>query len=271
MQKNSKNTKKKNFLSLIIPVFKQEKTIIKDLKQILEVVRTINCKNEIIVVIDGFLDKTKEKIEKSKLKVKCVGYKHNHGKGYAVRYGMSFAKGNIIAFIDSGMDLEPTSLIDLLEVLENNNADIVVGSKLHPLSKVSYPLPRVVMSIGYRSLVKLLFGLSVRDTQVGLKIYRRKVLEKVMPRLIVKRYAFDIEILAVSYYLGFKRIYEAPITLKFNSWSSVTTKNFWKVIGYMLWDTMAIYYRLKLLHYYDDDNKRKWLYDKELNFRVNIP
>ena len=271
MQKTLKNTKNKNFLSLIIPSYKQEKTIIKDLKQILETVKKINYKTEIIVVVDGFLDQTMDKIKKSKLKVKCIGYQHNHGKGYAVRYGISHAQGNLIAFIDAGMDLKPSSLIDLLEVLEKNNADIVVGSKLHPLSNVNYPLPRIILSMGYRYLVRFLFGLSIRDTQVGLKIYKRKVLEKVLPRLMVKRYAFDIEILAVSNYLGFKKIYEAPITLKFNSWSSVTSSHFWKVIGFLLLDTAAVYYRLKFLHYYDNHNKRKWLYDKELNFRVNIP
>ena len=119
-------------------------------------------------------------------------------------------------------------------------------------------------------LTRLLFGLNVRDTQVGLKLYRRVVLEDVLPRLLVKRFAFDIEILAVAWRLGYKRIYEAPVELEFSAASTITSRSFWTIIYRMLWDTLAVFYRLKIVHYYDDVNKRKWRYDPELNFRVNI-
>ena len=92
-----------------------------------------------------------------------------------------------------------------------------------------------------------------------------------LPRLLVKNYAFDIELLAVAYYLGYKRIYEAPIELDFTGVTSLTTKGFWQTIFLMLWDTVAVFYRLKLLRYYDTGNKRKWRYDPELNFRINLP
>ncbi len=266
-----KKNNKKQFLSLIIPSYKQEKTIIKDLKKILKVIKNLPYKSEIIVIIDGYIDRTKEKIKKAHLrKVRCIGYKHNHGKGYAVRYGMAHAKGDIIAFLDAGMDLSPEGLEALLDIFILDNADIVIGSKLHPNSEVTYPIQRKILSWGYRTFVKVFFGLSIKDTQVGLKVYKRKVLEKVLPRLLVKRYAFDIEILAVSHYLGFTRIYEAPIKLSFNSWSSITSRNFWSVVFRMMWDTLAVYYRLRILNYYNDNSKRKWQYDPELNFRINI-
>ncbi|HSW98078.1 MAG TPA: hypothetical protein VLF89_09705, partial [Candidatus Saccharimonadales bacterium] len=145
-----------------------------------------------------------------------------------------------------------------------------IGSKLHPGSKVNYPWQRKILSIGYRTVVKLLFGLSVRDTQVGLKLYKRKVLEDVLPRLLVKHHAFDIELLAVAYRLGYKRIIEGPVNIDFNNSSSITSKNFWKVVWLMMWDTVAVFYRMKILKYYDNGNNRKWRYDPELNFRVNV-
>jgi hypothetical protein len=132
-----------------------------------------------------------------------------------------------------------------------------VGSKLHPVSKVRYPFARLVLSWGYRTLVKILFGLSLRDTQVGIKLFRKKVIRDVLPRLLVKTYAFDIEILAVSYYLGYKRIYEAPIELDFAGMSSITSKSFWQVILHMLWDTLAVFYRLKIRRYYTGKNWEK--------------
>ncbi|MGH7246090.1 MAG: glycosyltransferase [Candidatus Levyibacteriota bacterium] len=258
-------------VSLIIPAYKQEKTIQKDIKQIKKTMSSIRFNYEIIVVVDGIIDNTFKNAQKlASQNIKIVGYKHNHGKGYAVRYGMANAKGNLIAFLDSGMDINPNGLSLILEDFTWRNADIIIGSKLHRLSKVKYPVQRKILSWGYRMITKSLFGLGVQDTQVGLKVFRRQVLEDVLPRLLVKRYAFDIEMLVVAYNLGYKRIFEAPIEITFSQWSSITSKNFLKLIILMLWDTLAVFYRLKILHYYSNENRRKWRYDPELNFRVNI-
>ncbi|HSW98159.1 MAG TPA: glycosyltransferase [Candidatus Saccharimonadales bacterium] len=266
------NEKNPRLVSLIIPVYKQEKTIEKDLTRIKDVMDQMRYPYEIIVVVDGELDNTEKNAKKVKApNILVTGYPHNHGKGHAVRFGMARSKGDIVAFIDAGMDINPNGLSMLLEHFEWYNADIIVGSKLHPVSKVQYPITRKILSWGYRFLVRVLFGLSIRDTQVGMKFFRRKVLEDVSPRLLVKTYAFDIEILAVSNYLGYNRIFEAPVELDFSGVSSITQKGFWNTIFHMLWDTMAVFYRLRILHYYDDKNNRKWKYDPELNFKVNLP
>ncbi len=159
----------------------------------------------------------------------------------------------------------------LLEHFRWYNADIIVGSKRHPASKVHYPLFRKILSFGYQVLIRLLFGLQIRDSQVGLKLYRREVLEDVLPRLLVKQFAFDIEILAVAQHLGYKRIFEAPVELDFTGITSITSTNFWIVVLRMLWDTLAVFYRLRVAHYYDNLNKRKWRFDPELNFKVEVP
>ncbi len=104
-----------------------------------------------------------------------------------------------------------------------------------------------------------------------MKVYRRKLLEDVLPRLLVKRFAFDIEILAVAYYLGYTRIFESPVEIDlFSTKSSIQWSRLFVIIYNMVNDTLAVFYRLKILHYYDDASKRKWRYDPELNFRVNI-
>lgn len=257
-------------LSVIVPAYKQETTIKKDIESIENILRQIRYDYEIIVVVDGKVDKTFENTRKVKSKkIKVVGYKKNHGKGYAVRYGMARSSGDYIAFIDAGMELDPNGLSMALEHLEWYDADIIAGSKRHPASQVNYPPLRKVFSFGYQVLIFLLFGLKVRDTQAGLKIFRRKVLEKVLPRLLVKRYAFDVEMLAVANYLGFRRIFEAPVKLSYN-FSDLTHAADWKNILNMLLDTAAVFYRLRILRFYDDQNKRRWRYDPELNFRVTI-
>ena len=260
-----------HLLSVVIPAYKQEKTIVKDLKRIKSVLDKIRHDYEIMVVVDGMVDKTYQNAKKVKSsKIKVVGYKENRGKGHAIRYGMARTKGDIVAFIDAGMDLDPNGLSMLLEHFEWYDADIIVGSKRHPVSQVDYPWQRRILSLGYQLLVRILFGLKIRDTQVGMKFFRRKVVEDVLPRLLVKKFAFDIEMLAVANRLGYKRIYEAPIRLEWTQGGSVLSKSLWRTLFSMLWDTAAVFYRLRILRYYDDSNKRKWRYDKDLDFKVNV-
>lgn len=262
-------------LSVIIPAFKQERTIAEDLERIKLVLDQLRYDYEIICVIDGKVDNTftracKYASEYSKIKV--IGYETNRGKGYAVRFGMAASRGDVIAFLDSGMDLNPKGLALLLDDFKNLNADIIVGSKRHKDSKVGYPWQRKILSAGYQFFVWILFGLNIKDTQVGLKIFKRTVLEKVLPRLLVKRFAFDIEILTVANYLGFNRIYEGPVEIKlqFGGASTLTNNKFIRTVFAMLLDTLSVFYRLRILQYYADSNHRKWKYDPELNFRVNI-
>lgn len=262
-------------VSVIAPSFKQEGTIVRDLQRINEVLDKLRYPTELICVVDGKVDRTFEKASKFAKKyhnIKVIGYNTNKGKGYAIRYGMAESRGEIIGFIDAGMDINPNGLSMLLEHFEWYDADIIVGSKRHPVSKVDYPWQRKILSIGYQLLTFILFGLKVRDTQVGMKFFRREVLERVLPRLLVKTFAFDIEILAVASYLGYKRIFEAPIdiTLRFGGTSTITSQKFLRIVLAMLRDTMAVFYRLMILDYYSDKNKRKWVFDPELNFRVNV-
>lgn len=262
-------------ISVIVPAFKQESTIVRDLNRIKSVLDQLRYPSEIICVIDGKLDKTFERASKFAEKhsnIKVIGYDKNKGKGYAVRFGMAESRGDVVGFIDSGMDLNPNGLGMLLEHFEWYNADIIVGSKRHPVSKVYYPWQRKILSMGYQTLVFILFGLKVRDTQVGMKFFKREVLEKVLPRILVKTFAFDVEILAVANYLKYRRIFEAPVEIKlrFGGTSTVTSQKFIRTVMAMLLDTLAIFYRLKILNYYSDKNKRKWRYDPELQFRVNV-
>jgi len=258
--------------SLIIPVYKQEKTIKNDLESIIKQLSILTVPFEIIPVVDGELDQSFERAKSlGDRRVNVVGYKTNHGKGYAVRYGFSHATGDIIGFMDAGGDLKPEALPRMLTQFEFQDADVVVGSKRHPESKVEYPFHRKVLTFVYQKFTKLLFGLDISDTQVGMKIYKRKLLEDVLPRLLVKQFAFDIEILAVAYHLGYRKIYEAPVEIHhFSAKTSIVWSKLLRIILSMVNDTLAVYYRLHILHYYNEASKRKWKYDPELNFRINI-
>lgn len=255
--------KEKIELSVVMPVYRQEKKVVQYLRALDKVLAGLNLSYEIICVVDGMTDKTYQNArELNWLHLKVVGYERSQGKGNAVRFGMSRAKGKIVGFADAGFDLNYSAIPLALEHMKWYDADIIIGSKRHPVSKVAYPWPRRVLSFLSQLLVRVLFGINVRDTQVGMKFFKRRVLREVLPRLLVKAWAFDIEMLAVAHNLGFKKIYEFPveITLEFGSASMVSSR-FFRVIFWTLWDTLAVFYRLKILHYYDDSNRKNWILD----------
>lgn len=269
MTRASKNKQKlhnSNLLSVIVPAYNC-KTIHRDLVCIQRYLQSLKIRYEIICVVDGVKtrrDKTKKRALKAKSRhIKVYSYKKNKGKGYAIRLGMSYARGGLIAFIDSGGDVNPSGLGLALEHLKWYKADIIIGSKRHNASKVAYPWQRKILSFFVQKATKLFFDLNVSDTQTGLKLFRREVLVKILPRLLVKRWAFDLEMLAVAKRLGFGRIFESPVEIKHNFSSNVglpAVQNF-------IMDYLAIIYRIYVLKYYDDKYKDRWEGDKRLVLR----
>lgn len=252
-----------HFLSLIIPVYKKEKTIVDNLKQVKEVLDKVRYDYEIIAVIDGIVDKAFDRIKTAQPeKVKCIVYEKNLGKSFAIRVGMHEAKGDYVMFLDSGKEIDPNGISMLLEHMEWYDADIIVGSKRHLASQVTYSLLRKILSFSYYIMVKLLFGVRIHDTQAGIKIFRKEVLQKILPRLVEKKFAGDLEMVVVADTLGFKRIYEAPIKLDYRlgELTSAATIN---SIAHILLDTFAIFYRKNILQYYKKPHS-KIIYPKDL-------
>lgn len=236
-------------LSVVVPSYRQRATICAELERLHALLSTIVDAHEIILVVDGNQDGTAEELLRHawfpELRVEC--FATNQGKGHALRHGLALARGDLVAFLDAGGDLDHTELRRFLAALALYEADIVIGSKRHSLSEVSYPPIRRLYSRSYQILNRLFFRLRVRDTQVGMKLFRRPVLEAVLPRLLVKAFAFDLELLVVANHLGFRRIVEAPVRLRYSFTSSVN----WHAVARTLWDTVAVFYRLRILHWYD--------------------
>ena len=123
----------------------------------------------------------------------------------------------------------------------------MIGSKRHPDSVVHYPPSRRFASWWYQQLNRLLFRLDVRDTQVGLKVFRGEIADEVVPLLLVKQFAFDLELLAVANALGYGRVREFPVRLDYRFTGSAVRS---RAVARALIDTFAIFYRLRILRTY---------------------
>ena len=236
-------------ISIIIPAYNEARNIANTINEIVATLDDYGLEFEVIVVDDCSTDETYDKVKSliNRYQVlRVVRYEKNMGKGYALKYGFKLARGDIILFFDADSDLPSSQLHVFFDSLVVNKADIIIGSRRHPMSEVQFPLTRRILSIGYSLLIKILFNLSVSDTQVGIKLFRREVLQQVSPKVLAKRYAFDVENLAIAIKLGY-RIVEVPVVLNYNYSSNINLKAIW----YMFVDTIAIFYRMRILHYYD--------------------
>lgn len=246
---------KKLCISVIMPCYNEGPNIYDNICKVIDIMKEMNCvfkSFEIICVNDGSLDNTYEEIlraEERFSEVKCVSYEKNVGKGCALQAGTAIAIGEYIAFVDSDLELSPTFLESFYEKMIRENADVVIGSKMHPESIVDYPWYRKFLSLGYFIILKTLFRLNIKDTQTGLKLFKAEVIKSVMPKIVIKSYAFDIEVLVLINQKKYK-IIDAPIELVFsrgNVRGRIRIKDIWQ----MFIDTIGIFYQLSIKKIYD--------------------
>lgn len=237
-------------ISVIMPAYNEGEHLYKNIRETQKVFEELNILYEIVIVDDGSSDNTLEEAKRAANESDNIivrSHRRNYGKGRTLKIGFRFSKGNFIFFLDSDLDIHPAQIHVLLDIMKLKNADIVIGSKMHPDSVVNYPWHRKIVSSVYYFFIKILFGLPVRDTQTGTKLFKREVLEKVFPKILVKQYAYDLEILALAHRYGFK-IAEAPVILHFQrGFSRLGLRDIFKT----WWDTMAVFYRMYILKFYD--------------------
>jgi len=238
-------------ISVVMPAYNEATHIVENLRETVKTLDELGYDFEIVLVDDGSPDQTylyaAAVLTDHPDVVRVIHYDENRGKGNALVCGAWYARGDYIAFLDADMDLHPAQLPTFFDIMKAENADVVIGSKRHPLSRVNYPRKRRLYSTVYYGIIRALFGLPVRDTQTGLKVFRREVVQRVFPRILAKRFAFDIEVLANVHRLGYK-IVDAPVTLEFQR---PFGRIHWSDIRNILLDTGAIFYRMYILRYYD--------------------
>lgn len=231
-----------------MPAYNEGHHIYKNLEETHRVFKRAKCEYEIVLVDDGSDDNTfiaAKNAARDLGNIKPVSLNRNRGKGNALKEGFKHAVGDYVIFLDADLDLHPGQLHQMFKVMRDKQAEVIIGSKYHPESKLDYPGSRKVFSRTYALALKALFGLPLRDTQTGLKIFKREVLDKVFPHVICRRYAFDVELLANAHHAGYKVI-EAPVVLNYRremKWGRIGLKD----MLHMGLDTLGIFYRISIL------------------------
>ncbi|MBQ5531860.1 MAG: glycosyltransferase [Kiritimatiellae bacterium] len=242
-------------VSVVMPVFNLAASVEKNVLDTARLFEEHGVPAELVPVDDGSTDGTGAALERlaerrpagGAVAIRPVVCAKNGGKGAALRAGFDASSGEYILLLDGDLDISPAMTPGFFAEMERSGADVVVGSKRHPGSKVQYPWHRRVASAAYFALVRLFIGLPLTDTQTGMKLFRRKTLGDALGRMLVKTYAFDLELLAIAFSRGAK-ISEAPVSICFGSKFGALGVN---TVKTMAMDTLAVFYRLKILKYYD--------------------
>ncbi|HBO98593.1 MAG TPA: hypothetical protein DD637_01960 [Verrucomicrobia bacterium] len=244
-------------LSVVLPVYNLGSTIAANVREIAALYAKHGLRAELIPVDDGSTDATRAALlavareydaadARAPVVVKPVLLDRNGGKGAALRAGFEASTGGYVLLLDGDLDIHPAQTGRFFAEMRAKDADIVVGSKRHPESVVQYPWHRRIVSWAYFTLVRLAIGLPITDTQTGMKLFKRGVLGEALGRMLVKTYAFDLELLAIARQRG-ARIAEAPVVIHFGSKFGALKPS---TVKAMAQDSLAVFYRLRVLDYY---------------------
>lgn len=231
-----------NKLSIIMPAFNEGETIRNSIILTHHEVKEITDDFEIIVVDDGSKDKTFQEALKTSSqfhRVTCIKLDRNLGKCSALKEGFAKSNGDMVVFLDADLDISPDQISNFIRLLKTKNCDGVIGSKLHPYSRVNYPFYRKIISLTYYGIIKVLFGLPIRDTQTGIKAFHRDVLKYCFNQVSSKSFAYDLELLVRAHRRGYV-IMELPVTVNhFRRFGYIPLSTFWHVIR----DTWTIFWK----------------------------
>jgi len=191
-------------ISIIIPAYNEEKRIGKTLKEYSEFFKNLKQKKilnfEIIVVINGSKDNTLDIVEEYALNNNEIKYLNFEqvGKGFAIIKGFKKAlagKNDFIGFVDADMSTPPNAFYGLLRNINGN--DGIIGDRWDRKSKIDtkQTVLRRFLSRGFNFIVRSLFLLPHRDTQCGAKLFKRAVIKKVLPKLGLSEWNFDVDLL----------------------------------------------------------------------------
>jgi dolichyl-phosphate beta-glucosyltransferase len=204
-------------VSIIIPAYNEEARLPRTLEETAAYFTQRGEPFDLMVVDDGSQDGTAQVVADfaeahPTLAVQCLQYGGNRGKGYAVRYGMLRAHGDLRLFCDADLATPPGEFEVVLEAMQAAGADIGIGSRPLRASHllVHQPWYREMLGRGFNKAVRLLAVSGIADTQCGFKIFTAQAAKEVFSRCRLDGFAFDAEALYVANRLGYG-IAEVPI------------------------------------------------------------
>lgn len=210
-------------VSIIIPAYNEKARLPQTLEAILAYLGGMAWSWEVIVADDGSRDGTADLVEREFAGCRVLRAERNQGKGSAVRRGMLAARGALRLFSDADLSTPIDELPGIIDALEAAHADIAIASRALPESRliIRQPWWREASGRLFNRIVQPLSGLPFVDTQCGFKLFRAEAADFLFERQQCNGWAFDVEILMLAQYYGYK-IIDHPVRWINNDASKVS-------------------------------------------------
>jgi glycosyltransferase involved in cell wall biosynthesis len=229
--------------TVVVPAYNPGEAIVRTVQEILSAFDAAGHDVSVLVVSDGSTDGSDALVEAIKSpQVHHLRHDVNKGKGAALRTGFSAARTPVVGFVDADGDLSPRQLVELVRIQNETQSHIVFGSKRHDRSSIDASPLRRLSSRAYQLLVRYLFQLDIKDTQTGIKVFRRDVLDATLPVVREEGYALDLELFVAARSAGFGSFVEVPITLQRIGASTISSRSALRMIAH----TLRIFWRAKV-------------------------
>lgn len=194
--------------SIVIPAYNESVRILPTLDRVLAYIQQEGWDAEIVVVNDGSRDNTAELVREYAYEfasIRLVENPGNCGKGYSVRNGILHAKGAVVLFTDADLSSPIEEASKLIDSIHRGN-DVAIGSRWlqTDLQTTRQPILRQVLGRAFNLALKVVLGLSFKDTQCGFKALKLQAAQDIFGRQIIRRWGFDPEILFLARRLGYK-------------------------------------------------------------------
>ena len=235
---------------IILPVRNESLTVEKTATEVYRWC-LLNLKKDFMIVFidDGSKDATADIINQMKNnKITVIKNRFDNGKGSALKSAVILSDliyktkdSDLIIFMDGDGQINPAEISTFLNLMNLYNADVVIGNKRHPFSFSHYGLRRKVVSKIYNFMIRHLFGLTFSDTQCGIKIFKKPALDKVIDKITIKKFAFDLELIVALRETGL-RIVDAPVVIR--NQLNAGSVNFHSIFE-TFFDTIKVYNKMK--------------------------
>ena len=210
-------------ISIIVPVFNEEKRITKNLEAIFGFIKGFKEETEVVAIDDGSFDQTAKILRQFRDNdgLKIFTHKNNMGKGAAIKTGVGSALGDKMLFTDIDLSV-PIEFLDSFNEAMVDGVDIVIGSREHPESQIEVKQFwfREFAGYSFTVLTNAVLQVGVTDFTCGFKLFRREAARKIFSKQVINRWAFDAESLFLAKRYQFE-IKEMPVVWRHGEGSKV--------------------------------------------------
>lgn len=215
-------------ICIVIPAYNEEKRIGQTLEEYGSFFRDVGLDINFLIVINNTTDKTEEIVRRYQKKYPEISYLNliPGGKGFAITAGFKEAinkRFDLIGFLDADMSTPPSAFYDLIKNIRTLDGIIANRWDKNSIINTKQTIFRRIISRGYNLIVRTLFLIPYRDTQCGAKLFRREILEKIVPKLGSSEWSFDVDLLFYARWFG-ARIKEIPTIWEDKKGSKINLK-----------------------------------------------